>query len=247
MSTTITTEARRIVPAGQDAVDPAARVAYFLRPPSVYDKARLRRAVTAAGARYVADVEIAQGFRRALRDIYTASGAPDAEALLAEHLAFVDSFKAELERLQAAWEGAVGKQAELVLEARRGRGEEVSLEDVLSAERCAELNAVWAEWQDLIDRMNALDAIVRGHHHAYDRLVADRQFYEDTLRLEAVRLLVAGADNHDLGTVAETGLTDAQLRAIPEDHRAELAGAILDSFEVSPAQKKRSSSPVCGA
>lgn len=86
-----TREPVRHVPGDQQDKPVAGQIAYTLRTPTVYDRARLRRNVRAQGARYVSTDELRATLKAGIRKIHEQAGAPDEGASL---VAYVEEFEA---------------------------------------------------------------------------------------------------------------------------------------------------------
>lgn len=214
-------------PAAPIAVDIAGGGRYWLRVPTVADRASYRRAVAAAnGVRHPLGTLLRE-LRRGIVGMAEAEGAPPPEAAIA-------AVDAQLERLE-----------DLATQARAGTLEDEEHGQALAA--AAELLADGAE------ALEPIAALVRRHWMPYREMLADNEVYVGIASLEAARLFVIGWEK--IGKLEDRapmpfgplGMPETLLRRIPELHLPIILAAADGAFAPSEAEAKNSESPRPGS
>ncbi|MCT2398529.1 hypothetical protein [Novosphingobium mangrovi (ex Huang et al. 2023)] len=180
---------------------PIGGVTWWLRTPTVFDPARMRRVLTRQGVR-----------RPTLTEMRVASLA--GIAAIAE--AVGDT--AEGERQSALLE----EWYEIIVPI-----DEDDVDDPDPVSRSAELERRRAEQLDrqraLMADVIAIEANLERHHPPYRELVADRQYWDEVSQIEVVRMLLLRKDDELLARDPDGMLTQATYASIPEGHRGLLA------------------------
>jgi hypothetical protein len=195
-----------------------ARRIYFVRPPTVYERVKWRRAVAAAGGRYHGPLALLGALSDGVSALMGDSPAELREAVLSK----IDAHRANML--------AFG-------EAARG--------DLDDAEGRKEFAAAGMAMAESGRALAVTEAEVLASYPAYAQMAADDQTYWEIAGIEASRLFLSGWEGIDVefSRSAAAGAADAVLAAIPEGDFASIGLFVDRMTRISASQRKNSSSP----
>jgi len=195
------------------------RRVYLLKPPSVYERVKFRRAVSAAGGRLHGQLSLIEALGRAVVELMAESPPEARDAVLA---------KIEAHRVKAVE----------CMEAARALQFEES-EDTRRAFAAAAA-ALAESGRGLV----VIEAEAVGAHPAYAQMVADDAVYWEIAGIEGARLFLMGWEGIT-GKFARNagGLSEASLAAISQGDFAVIGAKIESLCRVSETQRKNFSSP----
>lgn len=213
-------EVHRLVPADQRARPEGKRVVYLLRTPGLYDKTRLRRAITAAGGRQHGVIATLRLLRAGVEEIMAGGDA----AMRDLHVGMIDGYVAAyLDHFARLRRGQYSVQTE-----------EARAEFAAAVDRLARFD------EDLAP----VAAVVREHYQPYAQAIADDLVYPEIEAIEATRLFLVGWENRRPEFRRDqSGVPDKLLAAVPEHHRREIALELQRLMMPTEEEERDSSSP----
>lgn len=214
-------EVHRVVPQGCDPVDPTAPV-YLLKTPTLLDKAKLDRSVTAHGARFVSFQELMVGLRQAATALLD-------EGPLTALLPTLDEFERMVTQPPEA--------AATVTEA----ASDATTDDAAVPDPAAEaaLSAELSRRAEVSAQVAAFEAQAQTAVPAYAQLLADREFWWTIARTEAARHLLIGWEHVEVPfTRGRDGVLSIDaLSALDPAHVFEVGLKARELLTVSPRQR----------
>lgn len=174
---------------------------YRFRTPDLYDPPKMRRVLGRQRVRRPSTVEIRVAALRGIEELAERVDEPDEgrhqKAILEEWYALLDPIR----------EDDIDEPDPMK------RGEELLARERARRERIA---AIYAD-------VMAIEANLERHWPPYADLTADRTYWDDVSRIEVVRLLLVSIDGRRVDRDEDGMMAPAAYRAIPPQHRVELA------------------------
>lgn len=197
--------------------------AYLLKPPTVMERARWRRAIVAAGGRrhgQIAMLEcMADGVRTLMADDLPEVRDPILERIAAHRDALIGM---AAEALSGAFDDAENSGAEI----------RAALKDRMTG------------IQDGAKGLAVIESAVSAGYPRYADMAADDSAYGTIAGLEAARLFLVAWEGFEVDLQRGTaGLSEQSLAQIPENHLAAIGNAVEALTRVSEKKRKNSVSP----
>lgn len=215
----------RCEPPGEDRKPEDKRVAYILRVPRVHDRAAIRRAASARGARQWGRLDLARQVRAEAAEVLAESDAETRARVLAAcdtGIAAIEAFAEQI--LSGAFE----------FDTEDGRRAWIE-----AAEACDQKVAPMIPIQEEIFALGG----------RYAGMAADNEVFPQILGIEAARLLLVGWRNRK-GKIARAGfkgVSEDTLASIPADHLQTIGARYLEAERPTEREAKNSASPSAGA
>lgn len=199
---------------------------YQLKPATVTERTRWRRAVAAAGGRQHGVVGLLNSLATGVKVLMADSPAEVRDALLAK-------IEAQKDRVLAFYQAAVSYPAaigENPSDAEKALQQEFAETGIAMNEGDAGLAVIVAE--------------VSAFFPAYPQMVADEATYWEFSGIEACRMFLVGWEGFELPLARGIGgVSDECLAEIPETHFTQIGKAFENLTKITPQQRKNSNSP----
>lgn len=213
-------ETRTFVPPSEERRDPAHRVAYRLRVPSVWDRTRYRGALGAHGVRSHSVVPMLDAMAQGVRAIY---GDADSAAKDA-HLDVIAQYRAEAVALgQRLLDGSI---------------------DVASEEGRAAFTESMGRQQDLDQALADVAEIVAQGYPPYAQMRADNASFALGRGVVAAQMFLVGWENVPRPFArTDAGVPEALLAQLPEHHLIAIGAEVERLMAPTEPEAKNSDSP----